>query len=302
MDAPCNYAHVRGYANRIYRERLNENAKEAYDQAIQKLVSQGFATLEPDQGEEIARKNKEMFTGLNPVLKHKPVMGETKVRLVLACAMKYDGVSTNSRLLDPPPLEADLFPILMGVWKYRHVSCRDLSSPFPTLRLPPSQYNFSRCLIKDGENLYRKLKWTSLWSSWSLSTALERIIHCIPIVHSTDPNVSTEMLVVVRPNMLETNSEVQNIGKEHIASLPVDDAIQNNKETEDLIRSCEVMEGILNDVHYKTSKIFTNNDNARLCIPKEQQLLAAKGEIPPATSLLGVPWKVVQDLLSPIFK
>ena len=315
LDAPCNYAHVRGHANRIYRELLNENAKEAYDQAIQKLVSQGFATLEPDQGEEIARKNKEMFTGLNPVLKHNPVTGETKVRLVLACAMKYDGVSTNSRLLDPPPLEADLFPILMGVRKYRHVLCRDLASFFPTLRLPPSQHNFSCCLIKDGEGRYRKLKWSALWFGWSASPALAMIILRIHIMHSTyprptlqetldriNPKEDTEMLFGARPKVLATDNEVQRIGKDYVASLFVDDAIQSFKETEDLIRSFEVMEGILNDAHYKTSKIFTNNDDARLCIPKEQQLLDAKGEIPSATSLLGVPWKVVQDLLSPIFK
>ena len=315
QDPPCNYAAVKGHASKIYGELVNKGKKEDYDAAIQKLVDQGIATLEPDQGEEEAIRRKEMFVGLMPVLKPNLVTGELKVRLVLACAMKYKGISTNDRLMDPPPLEADLFPILMGVRKYKHVLCRDIASFFPTLRLPPSQHGFSCCLIKDGKDTYRKLRFTSFYFGWSCSPALCQIVARIHIMHSIYPKPTLQetldsinpeedalMLFGSRPKALDTDNEVQRIAKGYIANLFVDDAIQSFMKEYDLIRSFQVMESILNDAHYRTTKIYTNSEEARNHIPREQLLLDAEGEIPNITNLLGIPWNAKEDTLSPVFK
>jgi len=306
--SPSNYRAVKGHASKVYLDLMKNGKKELYDAAIQKLVDAGVTERHRDDGEDAAIQRKNVFVGASPVYKR------DRVRIILNCAAKNGGRSMNDRFMPPPPVVADLFPILLLARKHWYILCQDLAAFFPSLRLPADQHDFANILVKDKTGDFHRYNILRYYFGWNLSPLVCSMVLRIHLFYVTGPYKTLEdalnalnpkedqlMLFGNRPKKMEGDTELQRMTKDYIASLFVDDSIQSFPSPEELITSFQVIDRLLRSAHYSTTKIFVNDDDVRKRLPAEDLLKDGDGHNPVTTSILGVPYNAQTDTISPAF-
>jgi len=303
-----NYRAVRAHSNSVYKNLVRMGKKEEYDEAVKKLVEKGVAVLTEDEGEEEAMKKGNHYVGLSGVYReHKPV------RLVLNCASKFHGVSTNDMLMSPPPIAADLFNILMGARKHKYLLCQDIGSFFPSLHLPKEWHNFVCCLIRNRNGTYSKLYFVKYGFGLNQSPLICQMVLRFHLNFITKPysslqealddlNAKEDQLWLYGAKPKEQDSDlVRKIVTTYIASTYVDDNVNSYADVDTLLTHHEVMTNLLRDGHYFITKLFTNSDEARRRLNQDELLKNEDGKVPIKTSVLGVPFDSEADTLSPAF-
>ena len=155
----------------LYKSLKKKNMVDKYDQAIQNMVTQGYAEAVEEHLVESPRKIWYLPTHCVP-------KKDGNIRIVFDCAHQYNGISLNNSCMQGPKLTNPLFDVLLRFRQYQHVFTADISSMYNQVIIPPEDRDALRFLWKRDNKLlfYRSTRhiFGGIWCSSSASYALRK--------------------------------------------------------------------------------------------------------------------------------
>ena len=200
----------------------------------------------------------------------------TKVRMVLDCAAKFDGVSLNDAILPGPKLIKELVDVLLRFRRYPYAITGDISEMFLQIRLRPEDQMFYRMVWGGMAYEYERTVFGDCSSPFKANKVVQE--------HNRKH----------REKYPQAADTLEN-------SIYVDDTLDSRCEVEELITTRRELSGSLEEAGWKIRKFLSNVKEALEEIPNSDKAAIVNIEgIPslPSQKTLGMMWEAEADIFN----
>ena len=175
-DLPDNRAMAYHRLKSLDRRLEKQGMKDKYCEGIQKFLDKDYAERVPDG--EINNKDGRVW-----YVPHHHVISEAKggkLRVVMDCSAKYDGVSLNSVCFGGPNLINNLLYVLLRFRQYQHAIMADIEGMYMQVKVRTDDRNCLRFLWYDDDGKITHYRMSShlfggVWSGTASTYAQRRI-------------------------------------------------------------------------------------------------------------------------------
>ena len=179
------------------RKRLEKSGTMAtYDENVNKFLDRGFAEKVPDD-------QLRLDDGSVWYLPHHGVTNEAKggkLRVVMDCASKLNGISLNNQCLQGPDLTNKLIDVLLRFRQFQYAVTADVECMYMQVKIPEKDRNALRFFWYDAKGNLTQYRMTShlfggIWCSSSSTYALRKTCQEVAVSESVRDAISRSFYV-----------------------------------------------------------------------------------------------------------